>query len=280
MQIGQRIRYYRKKRGMTQEQLAEKVGVSFQTISSWENDEYLPQLDKVETIANALSVTIADLCAENTFEAPEWQLKDQIFNEEHMYKFIKAYAGSTGAKNTMAALPYAKKMHEGQYRKGPGKIPYIVHPLHMACHALALGLNEDELIATILLHDVCEDCKDEEGNPIPKEALPVSDAVKEAVALVTKPSEEYKGWHKDYYGAIKENRLATITKVLDRCNNISMMATGFSKQKMTSYITATETYVVPLLDVMKRDYADTCYNAAFLIKYQILSLLETLKRLL
>lgn len=280
MQIGTKIRTYRKKRGLTQEALAELVGVSFQTISSWENDEYLPQMDKMETIANALGVTIADLCAENTFEAPKWQLKDQLFDEEHMYQFIKAYAGSSNAKNTLAALPYAKKMHEGQCRKGPGKIPYIVHPLHMACHALALGLSEDELIATILLHDVCEDCKDEDGNPISKEALPVSAAVKEAVALVTKPAEEYPGWHEDYYGAIRENRIATITKVLDRCNNISMMATGFSRQKMSTYITATEEYVLPLLDAMKNDYSDTCYNAAFLVKYQMLSMLETLKRLL
>ena len=46
--------------------------------------------------------------------------------------------------------------HEGQQRKS-GE-PYIVHPLTMACNALALGIRDDKVVATILLHDVCEDC--------------------------------------------------------------------------------------------------------------------------
>ena len=36
-QIGLKIAYYRKLRGLTQEQLAEQLGVSNKTISKWEN---------------------------------------------------------------------------------------------------------------------------------------------------------------------------------------------------------------------------------------------------
>lgn len=98
--------------------------------------------------------------------------------------------------------------------------------------------------------------------------------------LVTKPEEKRDGWEEEYYGAIAEDRIATIVKVLDRCNNISLMAGGFSRQKMAQYIAETETYVMPLLDVLKRRYEDGCYNAAFLLKYQMMSEMENLKRLL
>lgn len=277
MNIGERIKEARKNMKMTQEQLAELIGVSFQTISSWEKGDYLPAMDKLEILASSLAVTPTDLVSNKSLNGPEWQLKDRMFSEDHMYVFVRTFANSSGSRNTMSALPYAKKMHEGQYRKGKGNIPYIIHPLNMACHALALGLNEDDLIATILLHDVCEDCKDEEGNPVNPEDLPVNEKIQEAVSLLTK----VKGYNeKEYYKAISQNRLAVIVKILDRCNNISMMAAGLSKEKMAKYITETEKYIMPLLDIMKKDYEDTCYNAAFLIKYQMLSTLENLKRLI
>ena len=76
---------------------------------------------------------------------------------------------------TPKALLFAERCHAGQRRKGPAKLPYIIHPLTMACHALALGLAEDELIATALLHDTCEDCH------ILPEELPVNATVQEAV---------------------------------------------------------------------------------------------------
>lgn len=282
MEIGRNILYYRKKKGLTQEQVAEQVDVSFQTVSAWEHDDYLPQMEKLEKLAEVLDVTIADLCSSNTVEEKQWDLKNQMFSVNRMYKFVRTFAQSAHARQTAAALPFAREKHEGQFRKGSGHVPYLYHPLVMACHALALQLNEDDLIASLLLHDVCEDCRDEEGNRIRPEDLPVGSVVQEAVRLVTKPENEdaYDGWEDDYYAGISENRLAVIVKVLDRCNNISMMATGFSKQKMAEYIVETEKYVMPLVDLMKRRYEDTCYNAAFLIRYQMLSDIENLKRLL
>ena len=206
------------------------------------------------------------------------QLK--LFDEELMYRYIETYARNTEAKNTIAALPFAKKMHAGQWRKGPEKIPYIVHPLSIACHALALGFCQDELIATILLHDVCEDCRDESGNPIPSEVLPVDDIVKEAVLLLTKPADEYEGWEETYYRGIAGNRLAIITKVLDRCNNLSTMSASFSGEKMKKYVLASKEYVLPLLEEMEHEYGDACYAAVFLLRYQMMGLLRTFERLL
>ena len=209
-----------------------------------------------------------------------WEMKDQMFSVEHMYRFVKDFAGRAQFPQTQAALPDAFDKHSGQYRRGNGKVPYIYHPLVMTCHALALQLEEDDLLASILLHDVCEDCFDENGVRIQPESLPVGRVARETVRLLTKPEVLYPGWEEKYYGDISGSRLAVIVKVLDRCNNISMMAAGFSREKMAEYIVETEKYVLPLLDIMKKRYGSTCYNAAFLIKYQMLSDLENLKRIL
>lgn len=280
MKIGKQLHKYRKASGFTQETLAKKIGVSFQTISAWENDTHLPQMDKVSKLASSLNVKISDIYEENSDQAQNWSISDNIFQMENMYRQIKFSANALHFHQTLIALSYSANMHKHQYRKGTSRLPYITHPLTMACHAMALCLQEDDLIATILLHDVCEDCTNEDNTPVTPEQLPVSENIQEAVRLLTKPKDSQKDWAIDYYAGISKNRLAIITKVLDRCNNISTMAHCFSKVKIARYIFSTEKYILPLLEIMKTQYSDTCYNAVFLIKYQMTSTIETIKRLL
>jgi len=45
--IGNRISKYRKEKGMTQEELANKMGVSSQAVSKWENDASCPDIGLV-----------------------------------------------------------------------------------------------------------------------------------------------------------------------------------------------------------------------------------------
>ena len=47
MNIGNKIRELRKQRGITQEQLAESIGISFQAVSKWENNIALPDITLV-----------------------------------------------------------------------------------------------------------------------------------------------------------------------------------------------------------------------------------------
>jgi len=57
LKIGEKIAYYRKARGYTQEQLGELVGVSGQAVSKWENGG-VPDTYLLPAIANALNVSI------------------------------------------------------------------------------------------------------------------------------------------------------------------------------------------------------------------------------
>lgn len=49
--IGAFIAMNRKKKGYTQEQLAEKLGVTNKTISRWENGHYMPDLSLLEPLS-------------------------------------------------------------------------------------------------------------------------------------------------------------------------------------------------------------------------------------
>ena len=61
MTIGEKIYTLRTNSGMTQEQLAEKMGVSRQAISKWESDVSIPELHKLKALANLFHVTLDEL---------------------------------------------------------------------------------------------------------------------------------------------------------------------------------------------------------------------------
>lgn len=46
MTLGERIVHYRKRQGLSQEQLSQRLGVSRQSVSKWERDESLPEADQ------------------------------------------------------------------------------------------------------------------------------------------------------------------------------------------------------------------------------------------
>lgn len=58
---GQRIIAARLHHGMTQEQLAQKMGTVQAAISRWETDQRLPHLQNLKPLAEALNVTVESL---------------------------------------------------------------------------------------------------------------------------------------------------------------------------------------------------------------------------
>lgn len=262
MLSGAKIAAARKLKGWSQSRLAEAVGVSAEAVSKWEREVYAPDDEKARRLETCLQLWTLD--DEGT------PLRGRLFDEVHMSGFLKGRLGAGDFPNALKALAFAKEKHFGQFRKPPElAIPYINHPLTMACHALAMGLEDDTLLAAILLHDVCEDC-----GVLPEE-LPVSKEAREIVALLTKPREGYS--EQDYYAEILKNPAACLIKCIDRCSNVSGMALGFSPEKIREYVEETETWYPALL---KRIKAEPGYNnAAFLLTYQLRSLLQTAKRI-
>lgn len=97
MKIGNKIRQMRKKAGYTQEQLAEKLGVTAQSISKWETEISMPDISLLPFIAEAFGISIDELFdltieqkikrIQNRIEIEE-ELSEQTFKEYE--SFLKA----------------------------------------------------------------------------------------------------------------------------------------------------------------------------------------------
>ena len=90
MELGKKIRQLRFKAGLTQEQLADKLGIGAQSVSKWENAVAMPDITALPLLAEIFGVTIDDLFdltaeqrlnrIENRMDAEE-ELPADVFQE-------------------------------------------------------------------------------------------------------------------------------------------------------------------------------------------------------
>jgi transcriptional regulator with XRE-family HTH domain len=73
MNVGQKIKQLRLENNLTQEELAEQLGVSFQSVSRWENSTTYPDITMLPIIANMFDVTIDYL-----LDMDSYKKKDEI----------------------------------------------------------------------------------------------------------------------------------------------------------------------------------------------------------
>ncbi len=84
MSVGKNIQYLRKQKKMTQEQLAEIMSVSRQTISRWEADEIIPELNKLVALCDIFSCKLDALVRE------EMAAADEVYSDITI-KSVKAF---------------------------------------------------------------------------------------------------------------------------------------------------------------------------------------------
>ena len=68
MDIGRKIRELRKGMGLTQEQLSESIGISFQAVSKWENGITMPDISTIPMLASFFGISIDELFGYNLKE--------------------------------------------------------------------------------------------------------------------------------------------------------------------------------------------------------------------
>ena len=272
--IGERIKAARKVKGLSQEDLGDLLGVSFQAVSSWETGKFIPDSDHLAALAKALDLSLDALFVD---EEKDWELKPVNYDPGHMYTFVKGRAQMYRMPLTLGVMELLREAHSGQKRKSKYGFEedYMVHPLTLACHALALKLRDDEVIAACLAHDMVEDS----AGRVTLDRLPagrVRDAVRRVSKNMYDPNE--KDWEDKYYEEIRKDPLACLVKCLDRVNNLAGMADAFSREKMIRYIRETEKYYPALLEVVR--VTDRWNDAWWLLRYQMMTMVETFKRLL
>ena len=270
--IAGRIRAAREAKKLTQEKLAGLLEVSPQAVSTWEQGKFIPDSSHLPALAKVLDLSLDALFTEGE---KDWELKPINYDRDHMFTRIRTVAQENNFPQTLALLDLLRIAHGDQPRRSRNgfETTYMVHPLTMACHALAMKLRDDDVLAVCLAHDMVEDSE------LKLSDLPVNDRVREAVRLVSKnliPKEA--GWEDKYYKNIENNPLACLVKCLDRVNNLAGMADAFSREKMIRYTKETDKYYPDLLEVLKK--VPEWNDAWWLLRYQLNTTLEAFKRLL
>lgn len=194
-------------------------------------------------------------------------------NVDKMYTYLRGFLIGANMTESIKALSFARQQHSLQTRKDG--TPYIVHPLSMACYAVALGLRDDNIIATILLHDVPEDCG------VPVEFIPVNNVIRNAVKhmTITKFDTDIDKIETKcrYFNELLESREALICKALDRYNNLSDAPLSLSPDAIAKNVAETEILLLPVLKSAKSVYADLA-DALFIMRTNLEVLTGILKK--
>ena len=99
VKIGKFIAVLRKEKGMTQEQLGAKLGVTNKTVSRWENGNYMPDVEMLSLLSNELDVSINELISGEWLAAGDFReaadknlvtaLNNSVFTLKEKIAFFK-----------------------------------------------------------------------------------------------------------------------------------------------------------------------------------------------
>ncbi|MDO4508082.1 MAG: HD domain-containing protein [Candidatus Saccharibacteria bacterium] len=166
---------------------------------------------------------------------------------------------------SQAALELAIRAH-GDTRRDDGSL-YISHPIGMACLAIGLGIRDDKLIATLLLHDVCEDCG------IPVQSVSEDSDVRQAVRLMTIKPGIYDSVKADtkrrYFESLLESCEALIGKAFDRVFNLESGIEVFDRARSLKNWRETYHLLLPITKIAKRnwpEWSDTLHVLRCMLK--------------
>lgn len=94
LKIGRYIQHLRKAAGMTQKELAEKLDISFQAVSKWENGDTLPDTGILLDLCDALNTTADKLLNGGSIAAVErrlMKLEDVMTGFQYMERIGKLF---------------------------------------------------------------------------------------------------------------------------------------------------------------------------------------------
>lgn len=104
MSLGKQIKLYREKKGLTQEELGELIGVKGATITRYEKDQRQPKIEQLQQISLALNVPIFTLIGDTKTEMNLRNgLSHDLFQLELLYKSNKDMHDIHGCFTTLTA---------------------------------------------------------------------------------------------------------------------------------------------------------------------------------
>lgn len=100
--LGKRIVQHRKQLGLTQDQLAEKLGVTAQAVSKWENDQSCPDISILPKLASIFGIT-TDALLGNESPQSVHEAEVVVENEEDQGHNHFEFSWNAGRKSSLAA---------------------------------------------------------------------------------------------------------------------------------------------------------------------------------
>ena len=110
-EIGKRISNYRKQKNLTQMEIADRLNISFQAVSSWERGETMPDITKLPELAQILEVTI-----DNILDAPNQTQIIEKINEGNIQDISKDE--NIGLDDIIQTAPLLKPLQLNELLKG------------------------------------------------------------------------------------------------------------------------------------------------------------------
>lgn len=78
MTLGEKIYKYRKEKNFSQDDLAEKLDVSRQSVSKWENNISTPEIDKIKKLADYFEISLDEFLNDKKIEVNENKMKNGV----------------------------------------------------------------------------------------------------------------------------------------------------------------------------------------------------------
>lgn len=160
MSLGENLQFLRKRENMTQEQLAEALEVSRQSVSKWESDNTYPETDKLLQLAELFHCTLDDLMRK---DISSQYIEDKNNYDQHKNQFSKRItlgvclilSGLTLTCFLQAVLPY----REGLDRDGLSGIVFLLFVVVAVAIFIVTGLQDSYFVKK---HPYIEDFYSEE----------------------------------------------------------------------------------------------------------------------
>lgn len=143
VKIGKFIAELRRRAGLTQESLGEKIGVTNKTISRWENGDYMPNIEMLQLLAEEFSISISEILAGE-------KLSDEEFRH-------KANENAIATTRTSAFSPKERKtFFKKKWRKEHFSLFAVLASILIAAVVFSLVFHKPWLLGAVLLAALVE----------------------------------------------------------------------------------------------------------------------------
>ncbi len=102
MEFAEKLITLRKSRELTQEQLAEQLNVSRQSISKWESGQVIPEVEKIVELSKVFDVTVDYLLKPS--EIDELSVKTEILEQQQKQMLVREQKRTQISKNIMYSI--------------------------------------------------------------------------------------------------------------------------------------------------------------------------------